>query len=525
MASAADLREELSCSICLSLYRKPVSLRCGHSFCQECLVAVLDTQDGTGVYTCPECRETYLQRPHLENNRKLSNIVESFQSAHHQEKAAAFCTYCDLPEPAVKVCLQCEAAFCEHHLRKHTKSAEHVLLEPSASLEEDRRCSVHKEVLRYYCTEDKVSVCVSCCLAGRHRGHLVDSLDEASEKKKEKLKKLIEKLNSCSQDIDGKIQDLQTHRKQEKGKTAAVTQRVTGLFSDIRRKLDHLEWKLLCQIFKQEKQVLSSVSDLIQQLETQKDELSNKIHQMEALCQIVDPLMFLGQELSTKDCSPGSCEVIGDVREAASFTEAPISEMLHRGLLLLADSLTDLNIKRQFSVMEKSKISLDMDTAHVNIRISEDLRLATYAEMPEIRPDGPERFKSLQVLSRQSFSSGRHYWEVDVSHAKKWLIGVASHSIERKTRGKESYIGYNKKSWGLYENHFFRACHNNMHTTKGAKSSAQAIGIYLDYESGLLSFYQLCDPIRHLHTFTATFTEPLHAAFYVFPGSCIRIID
>lgn len=45
------------------------------------------------------------------------------------------------------------------------------------------------------------------------------------------------------------------------------------------------------------------------------------------------------------------------------------------------------------------------------------------------------------------------------------------------------------------------------------KFTCQALGVYLDYEAGHLSFYELSDPIRHLHTFNATFTKPLHAVF------------
>ncbi|MEE6506105.1 hypothetical protein FKM82_007513 [Ascaphus truei] len=65
--------------------------------------------------------------------------------------------------------------------------------------------------------------------------------------------------------------------------------------------------------------------------------------------------------------------------------------------------------------------------------------------------------------------------------------------------------------------------HNSIQTQIYPESPLQRLGIYLDYEAGRLSFYQLCDPIRHLHTVTATFTEPLHAAFCVCEKGWVRI--
>ncbi|XP_073492367.1 E3 ubiquitin/ISG15 ligase TRIM25-like [Aquarana catesbeiana] len=522
MASAA-LGDELSCSICLNLHTEPVSLRCGHHFCQDCIVTALDTQGESGVYSCPECKEEFAERPTLEKNRKLCNIAETFQSTD-QEKIEVLCMYCDLPERAVKMCLQCESSFCERHLLKHRKLVGHILVEPTVTLE-DRKCSIHKEILKYYCSEDMVSVCVSCCLAGQHRGHQVQFLNEALEKKKKKLRKLTEKLDADVQETDKSIHNLSTYRKEEKAKAAAIAQKVNGLFGDIRRQLDVLEWKVLCEVFKQEKQVVKSVSRLIQQLEIQKSEISTKIDQIKNLCDIADAFTFLEKEQETDDLNPGRCEIISDMRDAGCIDETPILQMLHRGLILFADGLTDLKIKREFSVMEKADILLDINTAHNNIILSEDLRSASYTDKSQKRPNCPERFMCCQVISTQSFSSGKHYWEVDVSQAKKWLIGVAAKSLGRKQVGKETYIGYNAKSWGLYENHFFKACHNNIHKIKEKKSPVEAIGIYINYEAGLLSFYEICEQNRHLHTFTATFSEPLHAAFYVFPGSCIKIIN
>ncbi|XP_063788591.1 E3 ubiquitin-protein ligase TRIM7-like [Pseudophryne corroboree] len=522
--ASADLGAELSCSICLSLYTDPVSLRCGHIFCRDCIVSVLDTQEGAGVYSCPECRTEYQERPALEKNRKLSNIVEHFLCSHPEpEETQIFCTYCDSPVPATKTCLQCDASFCDKHLSKHSKSAEHVVTEPTVSLEH-RKCSIHKEIMKYYCSEDSAAICISCWVAGDHRGHHVELLNVASEKKKETLRSVTETLKSEREETERRVQSLQDHRREEKEKAAGVTERVTDLFRDIREKLDTLERGVLGEISRQEEQMSLSVSDLITQLEKQKDEMSRKISSIEEICNITDPLTVLKKEPESDVISHRSCDVTSDVRVAGCVEEGIISQMLHRRLLHLSDNLMDLQTKRQLSVMEKADILLDIKTANNYIIISGDRRSASDTDVYQHRPDGPERFIVQQVLSSCSFSSGRHYWEVDVSKAENWLIGVASHSIERKIDGNESYIGYNDKSWGLDFNGTFIACHNNIHKDIDAGSPVQTVGIYLDYEAGRLSFYQLCDPIRHLHTFSATFTEPLYAAFHVYENSCIKVI-
>ncbi|KAG9464302.1 hypothetical protein GDO78_020162 [Eleutherodactylus coqui] len=474
--ASADLRDELDCSICLSLYTDPVSLRCGHNFCRSCIVSALDAQEAAGVYSCPDCREESPQRPALEKNRKLANIVERFLSSPPVMESRIFCTYCIKSSvPAVKSCLQCEASMCREHLRAHSKSVDHSIIELTVSFE-GRKCSTHHEVLKFYCPVDGACICVSCWVAGDHKGHDVQLLDVAWEKEKEKMRPVIEKLKSEKEEARRRVKNLKDHETEQRETSAALADRVSGLFTDLKEKLEGLEKRVQDEITRQQDQVSLSVSDLVRQVELHKDELTKKITQLEGLCNISDPLTFLQE-----DC--------GDI-----------------------------------TVMEKSDILLDIDTANNEIIISEDLRSASYTATSQNRPDGPKRFTSRQVFSSRSFSSGRYYWEVDVSQAEKWLIGVAGESLERKCVGNESFIGYNNKSWALLVIDSFGARHNNVFQRLVSDSPVEAVGIHLDYEAGRLSFYQLCDPIRHLHTFTASFTELLYAAFFVFPDSSIRIM-
>ncbi|XP_018423512.1 PREDICTED: E3 ubiquitin-protein ligase Midline-1-like [Nanorana parkeri] len=520
MASAA-LGEELSCSICLNLYTEPVSLRCGHNFCRDCIGTALESQERSGVYSCPECREEYVERPVLEKNRKLCNIVEGFRSAQ-QEKTETFCTYCvDTPVPASKTCLHCETSLCEKHLMAHNKSVDHALIEPTTSFG-DLKCPVHKEILKYYCSEDDVCTCISCWVAGNHVGHKMELLNEAYEKKKAELKDTIEKLTHNRQETERRTQNLETHRTQEEGKAADVIGRVTELFSDIRKQLDGVEKRILTEISRQEEKISLTVTNLVKELELQKDKLSKAIDEAGDALVITDQVTFLRKKQSDDVIISG--DVISDVREAGCLDVVMILFMLQKGLLKFTDNLTELKTKGQLEALDKSDIKLDINTANNYIYVSPDLRSAKLTETLQNRAAFPQRFITHQVISKNSFSSGRHYWEVDVSGAVPWIVGAATSSIERKINERKAYIGCNDKSWGVKFAGKLAASHNNIHEVIDPECSVQTLGISLDYEAGHLSFYKLCDPMRHLHTFTATFTEPLHAAFSLTNSTCIKIV-
>ncbi|CAN2391737.1 RING, partial [Pristimantis euphronides] len=531
--ASADVRDELLCSICLTTYTDPVLLRCGHNYCRLCIGRVLDTQDESGVYSCPDCREEFQERPALMRCLALCNIMENLLITQPtQTETGIFCTYCvDSPVPAVKSCLLCEASLCDKHLSVHSKSAEHVLSEPNTYLE-NRKCSVHKELLKYYCTKDSTCICVSCSLVGEHQGHKLESLEDACSKKKRKLRNVLQTLNKKRKHTEERVQGLEERRRKAQEKAAGEAERVTALCTDIRRRVDDLEKKVLREISRQEKEESLSLSTLIQKLEIKKDELSRKMRHIEELCNRTDPLTVL-QEPDTGDLcdteEEGGDEDTGGHGGGEEETEghgggdedtgghgggeldlAVISDTLH----ILSDIISGI---RSGIYEDPADILLDVNTAGNNLHISDDLKTATGSHEKQNRPETAKRFLYNQVMSRRRFTSGRHYWDVEISRSGDWMVGMCYPSKDR--RGDQSYIGYNKKSWGLcrYYNQYL-VIHDSQRIMLPDKISSDRFRICLDYEAGRLSFYELCDPIRHLHTFTATFTEPLHAALWIFHG-------
>ncbi|XP_018424420.1 PREDICTED: tripartite motif-containing protein 14-like [Nanorana parkeri] len=234
------------------------------------------------------------------------------------------------------------------------------------------------------------------------------------------------------------------------------------------------------------------------------------------LSNIMDPLTVLQEsgigdlcDTNQRDDEDRGRQEVGDLDVAG------ISHTLHTGV----SHITGVTVC--FYVQEPADISLDINTAHNDLHISEDLKTASYLPHQN-RPKTPERFQDYtQVLSSQSFSSGRHYWEVDVGGSEFWSIGMCYPSIDRG--GYQSQIDCNEKAWCLRRNSD-RYCviHDSTRSRVPNNMSTDRVRIYLDYEAGQISFYALCEPIQHLHTFTATFTEPLGAALRIWNG-CIKM--
>uniref|UniRef100_A0A803KF45 E3 ubiquitin-protein ligase TRIM7-like n=1 Tax=Xenopus tropicalis TaxID=8364 RepID=A0A803KF45_XENTR len=554
--AAADLRDELSCSICLSIYTDPVSLPCGHTFCRGCIGVVLGSQKISGDYSCPECMKKFRKRPALHRNRALGNIADRFRPTETGE-TGIFCTYCLLsPVPAAKSCLLCEASLCDTHLRGYCQSAEHVLTKPTVSFM-GRKCSVHHKVLEYHCCEDSACICVSCCLAGEHRGHRVELLSEASEKKKEKLRKVLEKLSPEREETERGAQRLQERGREVAEVAAGETERVTALFRGIREELEALENQVLGEVSRQREELSLPFNELINQLKFKKDELSRKIRHIEELCNMADPLTVLQEQWESHGaafCGAEGSDTEGREREDTEGadnegreredTEGADTEGRERGgikvpavgdldVVRISETLlTGLagivtGVKGRIYGQEATGLLLDINTAGNDVSVSGDGKSASYSFTAQRRPQTPERSQDeLQALSTRSFPSGRHYWEVEGSESGDWGVGVAYPSIERG--GHKSRIGNNNKSWCLYrwDNNNYTVRHDRKDTQLPHVPSCRRIRISLDYEAERLSFYELSEPIRHLHTFTASFTEPLHAAFWVVGGgACVRIIS
>uniref|UniRef100_A0A8C1MEN6 B30.2/SPRY domain-containing protein n=1 Tax=Cyprinus carpio TaxID=7962 RepID=A0A8C1MEN6_CYPCA len=164
-------------------------------------------------------------------------------------------------------------------------------------------------------------------------------------------------------------------------------------------------------------------------------------------------------------------------------------------------------------------LTLDPNTAHTGLVLSEENRKVTRVSEEQSYPDHPDRFDVWeQVLCSESLT-GRCYWETEWSGDGVY-ISVSYKEIKRKGRSDDCLFGRNVNSWslGCFGNTFI-ALHNNKDPEiSAAPDSCKRVGVFLDELSGSLSFYSVSDThtLTLLHTFTHTFTQPLHAGFYLY---------
>uniref|UniRef100_A0A8C1ZUK5 B30.2/SPRY domain-containing protein n=1 Tax=Cyprinus carpio TaxID=7962 RepID=A0A8C1ZUK5_CYPCA len=177
-----------------------------------------------------------------------------------------------------------------------------------------------------------------------------------------------------------------------------------------------------------------------------------------------------------------------------------------------------LNLQMEMMIYSH-QLTLDLNTAHKYLRLSESNRVIAAAAAAQSYPDHPDRFDVYhQVLCRESVC-GRCYWEIEWSGTRVF-ISVSYKSISRMGRGTECRFGCNDQSWSLIcfpSSYSFR--HNNKETALPVESISRRIGVFVDHSAGILSFYSVSDTMSLIHTVQTTFTQPLYPGFNIDKGS------
>lgn len=135
-------------------------------------------------------------------------------------------------------------------------------------------------------------------------------------------------------------------------------------------------------------------------------------------------------------------------------------------------------------------VTLDPDTSFPKLILSDDRKQVTSADFDIVLRDNPERFNLCSlVLAHEGFSSGRFYFEVQVKGKTDWDIGVARESIIRKGMITETpENGY----WVVVmrAGNQYRA-RESPSVPLSLKVKPQIVGVFVDYEEGLVSFYDV----------------------------------
>ncbi|XP_072531835.1 tripartite motif-containing protein 16-like isoform X1 [Salminus brasiliensis] len=545
-ASISVDHEQFSCPVCLDLLKDPVTTPCGHSFCMVCINGCWDQDEQRGVYSCPQCRETFTPRPVLRRNNMLAEVVEKLKKTQLQAASPApryagpgdvecdFCTGRKLK--AIKSCLTCLVSFCETHLKPHYEVPglkKHNLVKASTQLQE-KICSQHDEVMKIYCRTDQSSICYLCTMED-HRGH--DTVPAAAERreKENQLKEIQRTIQQRIQEKQKKLQEVEQMVNTLKRSAQAAVEDSERIFTELIRSIEKKRSEVTELIRAQEKAELSGAEELLEKLQQEMADLKRRHTELEQLSHTEDHLHFLQsfQSLCVSSGSEDSASIpvyqhpsFDEVRKSVSELKERLEEFCREEFRKIPPHAAAVQIlssepkNREDFLQYHCRLTLDPNTAFNRLRLSEKNRVVMWSK-DQSYSDHPERFNRWsQVLCKESVC-GRCYWEVEWSGCV--YISVSYKGIRRKGLD-QCVFGRNSQSWSLECSSSLSFLHNNIQTELSAPPSSR-IGLYVDHSAGTLSFYSVSDTMTLLHTLHTTFTQPLYAGFRVGVGSTVRLCD
>ncbi|XP_075762379.1 E3 ubiquitin-protein ligase TRIM62 isoform X2 [Pelodiscus sinensis] len=422
-AMACSLKDELLCSICLSIYQDPVSFGCEHHFCRRCITEHWVRQERQGARDCPECRRTFAE-PALAPSLKLANIVERY---------AAF------PLEALLGSRR-RAAPCKEHERA-----------------------------KLFCLTDRALLCFFCDEPALHEQHQVTSPDDAFEELQSSAKSLRATIGEAFERLQRLLRERQKAMLEE-------------LEADTARTLTDIEQKI--QRYSQQLRKVQEGSQILQ----------------ERLAE-VDRHAFLAGAASLSE------RLQGKIHETnLTYEDFPTSKYMGPLQYTIWKSLfQDIH-------PVPAALTLDPVTAHQRLILSDDCTIVAYGNLhPQPLQDSPKRFDvEVSVLGAEAFGSGVHYWEVVVSEKTQWMIGLAHEAVTRKgsiqiqpSRGFYCIV--------MHDGNQYSAC-TEPWTRLNVKSKLEKVGVFLDYDKGLLIFYN-ADDMAWLYTFREKFPGKLCSYF------------
>ncbi|XP_033985526.1 E3 ubiquitin-protein ligase TRIM39-like [Trematomus bernacchii] len=528
MAAASYLRSEdqFLCSICLNLFTDPVTTSCGHNFCKDCITEHWDTSDRC---QCPMCKEAFNKRPDLRVNTFISEMVAQFrQSAQQKASSSSSSTEQQVFKPgevpcdvctetklkALKSCLVCLTSYCETHLEPHLTASSlkrHQLIDPVENLE-DRMCPKHDKPLELFCKTDQTCVCMLCHVSD-HKMHHVVPLKEGYEGKKAALGKKEARSEEMIQKRQLKIEEIKhsvdLSKEDADREIAKGVQVFTALKESVERKLN----KFIQTIEGKQNMRMKRAEDFIKELEQEISQLKKIRSVAEHLSRSEDHLHVLQgfQSLNIQHPSP-----------TKDWTKVSIPPSSYEGTVVRAVVQLEQTLSQEMKKLLEAElkrvqkyavdVTLDPDTAHTQLILSDDGKQVCDGDVQKNLPDNPERFSDCNcVLGKQSFSSGRFYFEVQVKGKTDWDLGVARESINRKGVIKLSPQG---GFWSLWLSNVneYKAL-NAPSVLLSLKSRPQKVGVFVDYAGGLVSFYDV-NAAALIYSFTGcSFTEKLYPFF------------
>ncbi|XP_072331289.1 zinc-binding protein A33-like [Scyliorhinus torazame] len=449
------LAEELSCSICLSLFVQPVSLPCEHSFCRPCISQCWEAQGELGPPGGPSCPHCRLPCPGkaLKPNRVLANLVEQLR------------------------CLE-------------------------LALGDSPLCLEHQEALKLFCEDDQELICLICRDDPKHSQHSFLPLRQAASKYKHQLNEILSTEEGKQQKRSILIEQQQEQISALQETSGTLLHHISSEFEELHRFLAGREQHLSEELEQETEQCRRLMEGNLTAAERVRSTAEQGLSQLRAAIAEKNDSAFLKalKGLKQRFQEKGGNEVMNVVKRGPELGifKGPLQYTVWKEMLQILSPVL-------------ASLTLDPRTAQPRLILSEDLTKVHSGNLRRNLPNGRERFEPCTcVLSSQGFTSGKHYWEVEVANKTDWDLGLALETAGRKGQiTLMPSVGY----WTI--------CQRHGHTYGALAvpsvilkltAKPRKIGIYLDYEGGQVSFYN-ADSMSHLYTFTDTFKGKLFPFF------------
>ncbi|NWI90002.1 TRI27 protein, partial [Pitta sordida] len=430
----ATLPSEASCPICLELFRDPVSIHCGHTFCRGCISRLWEW--GTGQFPCPRCRETAPERS-LRPSRELARLLDIARRLSRGDTALA---------------------------RRHREEEEE-------GEEEEGGCPKHQEPLELFCREDRALLCAICRESRAHRGHTLLPVPLALREFRDQLQARLQTLRD-DRDKLLELREAEMSRNWEYlEKTGSERQRLLWEFQELRESLEDHSRRLLEQLRELER-------------EGQKEQEEN----LTLLTQEISRLDSRVQELEQKRREPAGT-FLRDIGGALSgFPEekfqpppSPLPELEKKIGDFREKNLVLEETLRSFRV----QVTLDPSTAHPQLLVSPDGSSVTCTDPQDAPEEGPGPDPS--VLGHPGVTSGHRCWDVEVSPEGSWALGVAGETLGDGAEPPES-PGAQLWSLGRCQGHFW-ALTSLERVPLGHPRVSRRLRVALDYDRGQVTFF------------------------------------
>ncbi|XP_037397472.1 tripartite motif-containing protein 35-like isoform X2 [Pygocentrus nattereri] len=367
-------------------------------------------------------------------------------------------------------------------------------------------CVLHNEKLKLFCLDDQQPVCLVCQTSKKHKSHDFCPVDEAVTEFKDKLKSALEPLHENLRVLEEAKRDYDQTAAHIKTQAQHTERQIKEGFEKLHQFLRDEEAARIAALKEEEEQKSQMMRRKIEEMNGEISALSDTIRNIEKEMEAEDVLFLQSTE-----------------KQAQLTPKDP--EKTSGALINVGKHLSNLKFRvweNMQEVLQYTPVTLDPNTAHPRLHLSDDLTAVEKRDQRSSLPDNPERFDEYEsVLGSEGFNSGIHCWDVQVGDSDYWELGVITESVTRKG---DSFSG---SVWRLrYDqsrNKIWILCPGQSGHSFTPKEKLQRVRVQLDWDRGKMTFTDLLTN-THLHTITHTFTQRVLPFFCNFSVHPLRIL-